>query len=196
MLASQILKLDEQEKTLLNSVIREAKDNFLDKLNDLNLVKMSRKENTTFGSDQIIKNCSELLLVSLLREHKNDKSSKDNTLKKPLSTFTQNAIAIMKEKLENSEQIFLVDIAKSTGYSVSYVKSRFKSETGVSAIQYFIMLKMERAKILLAQGGYSVTEISDELGFTTVHYFCRQFKNNTGMSPTEYVNSIKAENLL
>ena len=36
------------------------------------------------------------------------------------------------------------------------------------------------------------TQISDFLGYSSIHYFSRQFKKITGMTPSEYSSSIKA----
>ncbi|MEG2232251.1 MAG: AraC family transcriptional regulator, partial [Lachnospiraceae bacterium] len=35
------------------------------------------------------------------------------------------------------------------------------------------------------------TQISDFLGYNSIHYFSRQFKKTTGMTPSEYASSIK-----
>ena len=35
------------------------------------------------------------------------------------------------------------------------------------------------------------TQIADALGYTSIHYFSRQFKKITGMTPSEYASSIK-----
>jgi len=51
---------------------------------------------------------------------------------------------------------------------------------------YFISLKIEEAKRLLSETPMNVTEISQMLGFSSVHYFSRLFKSKTGMTPTEY----------
>ena len=36
------------------------------------------------------------------------------------------------------------------------------------------------------------TQISEKLGYTSIHYFSRQFKKLTNMTPSEYASSIKA----
>ena len=45
---------------------------------------------------------------------------------------------------------------------------------------------------MIRQEQANFTEISDALGYTSIHYFSRQFKTFTGMSPSEYALSIKA----
>ena len=57
-------------------------------------------------------------------------------------------------------------------------------------------MKIDEAKKLISMKKYSVTEITSMLGFTSVHYFSRLFKQITDMTPTEYARSIKADNVL
>ena len=55
----------------------------------------------------------------------------------------------------------------------------------------FTEMKIERAKDLLRNQDYNITQISEILGFSSVHYFSRRFKAVVGMSPSEYATSIK-----
>ena len=48
------------------------------------------------------------------------------------------------------------------------------------------------AKKYLREDNYNISQISEILGYSGIHYFSRQFKKVTGMSPTEYSISIKA----
>ena len=196
LLTEKIICLNNEEKGYLNKIINEFKLGYDDKLNDLHLLKLTKKSTQPFGSDQIIKNFIELLLISLLRPEQNKDLLLTKNSSKDFSSFVNTVIKIMNEKLEKAENISLDEISKKTGYSKSYIKSKFKQETGQSTLQYYIKLKIEKAKILLSHDANSISEISDILGFSCVPYFCKQFKLHTDMSPKEYVNSIKAENLL
>lgn len=196
-IAEKVLVFSEYEKTLLNKILSEAKLNYSDKLNDVNLKKMSKKDLVPFGSEQIIKNSIELLIVSLIRNAHTDTSPiVDNTINVNSGQIIENIRAILNEKLNNSENINLDEISYLVGFSKSYIKAQFKSKTGYSIIQYFINMKIDKAKKLLSEQKYTITEISDMLGFNTVFYFSRLFKVHTDMSPTEYINSIKADNVL
>ena len=62
-----------------------------------------------------------------------------------------------------------------------------KEQFNTGAINYFHQLKIETAKQQIRSG-----QISAGLGYQSVQYFSRQFKNLTGMTPTEYSSSIKA----
>jgi len=47
------------------------------------------------------------------------------------------------------------------------------------------------ARQMIREGHLNVTQISAKLGFQSVHYFSRRFKELTGMSPREYADSVK-----
>lgn len=196
-IAENILVFNEYEKNLLNKILSEAKLTYSDKLNDVNLKKMSKKELVPFGSEQVIKNSIELLLVSIIRNFNADISPTiDLTLNVNSGLIVNNIRNILLEKLSNNENINLDEISYLVGFSKSYIKAQFKKKTGYSIIQYYINMKIDKAKKLLSEQKYTISEISDMLGFNTVFYFSRLFKLHTDMSPTEYINSIKADNVL
>ena len=196
-LSGKIFTFDDYEKSLLNKIVHEAKISYVDKLNDVHLTKMTKSPTAPFGGEQIIKNCTELLIVSLLRKDKiQHKTSNGVSLNLSSNKIVDSVITILKEKLDGASTINLDEISYKLGFSKSHIKSQFKKQTGFSVIQYYIDLKIDRAKKLLSQQKFTVSEIADALGFSSVYYFSRQFKLHTDMSPTEYVNSIKADNVL
>ncbi|MDB5110608.1 MAG: AraC family transcriptional regulator [Mucilaginibacter sp.] len=70
------------------------------------------------------------------------------------------------------------------GYS--WFRKVFKAHTGLSPGQYFIQLKIERAKSLLSDPSLPTKWIANDLRFESYFYFCRLFKSRTGMTPLEY----------
>ena len=54
------------------------------------------------------------------------------------------------------------------------------------------MMKIDTAKQMIRDNQLNFTQIADRLGYNSIHYFSRQFKKITGMTPSEYVSSIKA----
>lgn len=197
-LSEKVLVLSDYEKTLLNKIVNETKTGFSDKLNDAHLKKMTKNPLAPIGSEQIIKNCIELLFLSIIR---NSQSSNKNITEEISLNISSDQIVdsirkILIEKLDQAEPINLAELSYKLGFSKSYIKSQFKKKTGLSIIKFYINMKIDRAKKLLSQQKYSVSEIADMLGFGSVYYFSRQFKLHTDMSPTEYINSIKADNVL
>jgi AraC-like DNA-binding protein len=66
----------------------------------------------------------------------------------------------------------------------------FREAFDTTILNYINELRIREAKEYLSRGESSITEISDALGFTSVHYFCRLFKQYTNQSPTEYAKSV------
>lgn len=196
-LAEKILVLSDYEKTLLNKIVNETKIGFSDKLNDAHLKKMSKSPLAPIGSEQVIKNCIELLFVSILRNvHAEKHEPEQISLNISSDQIVDSIRNILNEKLEQAQPINLAELSYKLGFSKSYIKSQFKKKTGLSIIKFYIHMKIDKAKKLLSQQKFSVSEIADMLGFGSVFYFSRQFKLHTDMSPTEYINSIKADNVL
>ena len=53
-------------------------------------------------------------------------------------------------------------------------------------------MKIDSAKHMMRNKNLNFTQISEKLGYSSIHYFSRQFKKITNMTPSEYVSSIKA----
>lgn len=70
--------------------------------------------------------------------------------------------------------------------STSYVCTFFKSETGQTLNQYLTEYRMEKAKQLLSDPRYKISEISSKVGYTDGNYFGKSFKKYSGFSPSEY----------
>jgi AraC-like DNA-binding protein len=77
-------------------------------------------------------------------------------------------------------------LASDLNMSYSWFRKMYKHHTGCSPIQYRILLNIERASTLLIQTNLSVKEIAYNAGFESEGYFCRQFKQKQGMSPTAF----------
>lgn len=84
------------------------------------------------------------------------------------------------------ENLSAEEIADANLICLSKLKQIFKKKGGVK--NYFITLKIERSKELIAEGKLNFTEIAEKLGFTSVHYFSKTFKKLTGITPSQYEN--------
>jgi len=62
----------------------------------------------------------------------------------------------------------------------------FKRHVGYSPIDYFIRLRMGRARSLLEETGMSVKAIAYTLGYNDPYYFSRIFKSFNRIAPSEY----------
>lgn len=187
--------LSEYEKSLLRMIVSEGSLNFTEKLNDPYLQKMSKKDNAPFGGEQIIKNALELLLISIIRGATSETESISGGVERHNNNrIVTRIIDLMREKLY--EQLTLDDIAAHLSFSKSYIKRVFSDEMSTSVMQYYSQLKFEEAKRLLSDGKYSITQVADMLGFGSIQYFSRAFKQHTNTSPTDYIKSIRIDNII
>ena len=85
-----------------------------------------------------------------------------------------------------SEQITLDDLTKLVHLDKSYLIVRFKEKWGIPPMKYVNWIRIERAKILLAVTDKSITEIAESVGFRSVHYFSRFFKDKEKLTPNDY----------
>ena len=76
----------------------------------------------------------------------------------------------------------LDDIAHQFNYNKYHLERRFKERYGISLISYRNSIRMQLAKIMLQTK--SVSEVTEELGFSSIYVFSRAFKNYFGVSPT------------
>jgi AraC-like DNA-binding protein len=88
----------------------------------------------------------------------------------------------LRENVEN--EINFERIASDHHVGYSYFRKMFKKYTGISPKQYHLQLKIMRAKELLVNSNLSIKEISADVGFESIYYFSRLFKEKTGMTPS------------
>jgi AraC-like DNA-binding protein len=85
-----------------------------------------------------------------------------------------------------NEHIDFQAMAENMGISYSTFRRDFKRQTGLSPLQYHLLLKIEKAKELLINTELKAKEIAYKLGFDSDYYFCRLFKQKTGISPAQF----------
>ena len=90
-----------------------------------------------------------------------------------------------------SEQLTIEKICKNTLISRSRLQKLFQELHGCGVMEFFTLMKIDTAKELIRCNQLNFTQIADRLGYTSVHYFSRQFKKITHMSPSEYASSIR-----
>lgn len=85
------------------------------------------------------------------------------------------------------QNLKLEDYASMCHMSKYHFLRVFKSATGVTPLEYRSNIRIDHAKEMLKNSNYSVSEISENLGYSSLAYFSAAFKNATGLTPTEYI---------
>lgn len=75
------------------------------------------------------------------------------------------------------------EVARELGVSYSLFRQEFKKFTGFSPADYFIDLKISKAKAMLLHEEIQVKEVAYQLGFSSDQHFSKVFKKRVGVSP-------------
>lgn len=94
------------------------------------------------------------------------------------------AILYMRENIEG--KFTVEDLAFRFDYSASHFSNLFKKQTGISPIDYFINLKMQKACQLLDLTTSKIKDIGSKLGYDDPYYFNRVFNKVIGLSPSKW----------
>ena len=86
------------------------------------------------------------------------------------------------------EKCSLKDVAAEVNLHPNYLTAKFKSEVGILMTEYIINQKMEEAENLLNNSAYSISEISEMLGFNSLSYFAKLFRKKYGCTPREFIH--------
>ncbi|MDF2959582.1 MAG: AraC family transcriptional regulator [Paenibacillus sp.] len=82
------------------------------------------------------------------------------------------------------------ELARLCGYHPTYFAALFRQTTGASPKHFVVLERIRRAKQLLLED-CTIEQTADKLGYTSIHYFCRNFKEATGLTPTEFKRQMK-----
>ncbi|MFD0712925.1 response regulator [Paenibacillus sp. GCM10027626] len=98
------------------------------------------------------------------------------------------AMAQLLNRLENElpEHVSLEGLAREMDYSPPHFSFLFKKMTGLPLTQYIRNLRMNKAKLLLLHTNLKTFEIAERIGIENYRHFNKLFKQQFGMSPTEY----------
>jgi AraC family transcriptional regulator len=90
------------------------------------------------------------------------------------------------------QDLSLSSLAARFGTSKYHFHRLFASSVGETPKQHFERLRIERAAMLLATTGLSITDLALTLGFKNVETFSRRYKAALGHSPSSYRRMARA----
>lgn len=103
------------------------------------------------------------------------------------SELVETARSIINLHLEDGIEV--EDIASEIGVSYVHLLEIFRKYTGLTPYQYYLQLRIHRAKELLLDDDLSIKEIAAQMNFENQYYFSRLFKKKTGFAPSLWRNS-------
>jgi len=90
-----------------------------------------------------------------------------------------------------AESVSLATLAQLACLSPSYFCRAFRQSFGIPPQRYKSTQRIERAKVLLAQPGSSVTDVGLTLGFSDTSVFSTTFRRIAGLTPNAYRRSFR-----
>jgi AraC family transcriptional regulator len=124
------------------------------------------------------------LTVRLLRQY----SAQEPLIREYTDGLSRRKLQQVSEYIDEHlmENISLKELAAVVEMSPHYFTSLFKQSTGLSAYQYVIYRRMERAKQLLCRQSLSIVEVAQEVGFQSQSHFSSVFRKFVGTTPRIY----------
>ncbi len=129
------------------------------------------------GYDSVLRGLMTQLLVVIIR----------HLIHGQYSSTARSKIAAALEAVRKQPHIgwTTVELAGLCGYHPTYFAALFKEATGHSPKHYLVLERIRKAKDLLLEAD-TIEEVAERLGYASAHYFCRNFKSVTGLTPSEF----------
>jgi AraC-like DNA-binding protein len=77
-------------------------------------------------------------------------------------------------------------IAADAGMSLTTLRRRFREAMGMSMQDYVLQARLAAARELLAETNLPLKTVAEQLGYDSVYFFCRQFRQQVGVPPGLY----------
>lgn len=179
---NKAIQLDKEAKEYFINTVEEMVDSVTFSVND-GIPELKLKNGVPKIQEEILKYKLELFLL-MLEKSLPDMFGSGEKISPELSSVISN--------LENniSANYTIYEMAKQNMMSESKLKKLFREHLHTSPVSYFHKMKIDYAKDLLLEGDKNITEVSEKLGFQSIHYFSRFFKTHVGVCPTDYIKAI------
>lgn len=153
--------------------------------NDIDINSLSNKNSSPF--DKILKceTISEIkdqvyLILNSIFYKINELDKKNSLVKVAINYIIKNY----------DKDISLDSISKEIYITSGYLSQLFKQETGVNFLEFVHKYRIEKSKELFKNKTFKNYEIAAMVGYGSEKYFSKTFKKYTGLTPTQYRESI------
>ncbi|MCM3413650.1 AraC family transcriptional regulator [Metabacillus litoralis] len=132
-------------------------------------------------SDEIINSYLVILFSELIRE---DEISQRHTHIPNSNNYT--LIDFLQYIEENYQDCTLTSMAKHFNFHPNYLSNLLKKGTGKSFKDLLQLQKISKAGLMLLNSNLPIPEIADEVGYSSVTFFYKKFKQIFDMTPSDY----------
>jgi AraC-like DNA-binding protein len=103
-----------------------------------------------------------------------------------LAPITFARLCEARQMLIDGQDHLLPEIARNAGISRFHFIRQFEALFGATPHQFRIESRLDQARVLLAKGELTVTEVCMEVGMSSLGSFSSQFVRRVGVTPSEY----------
>lgn len=114
----------------------------------------------------------------------------DNKKSRTIEKIKTAIIKLIHSSEDNLDSNLSDYISSHLNQDYHYLSNLFSAVEGTTIEKYYIAQKIERVKELLVYDELSLSQIADQLGYSSVAYLSNQFKKTTGFTPS-YFKSLK-----
>lgn len=109
------------------------------------------------------------------------------------TTVSENTIGDVIQYLNEhiADKITLDDITRKFSFNRNKLNELFLKETSMTCLNYLTKMRINLAKVILAETELQIAEISYRVGIADPNYFIKVFKKHTGVTPSTYRKSSK-----
>lgn len=140
-------------------------------------------------SREYMESLMKILLIELLQDAGAGSAPQYPTASHWENEIVDRAMQLISENLHR--KLSLEELADMVHISVPYLYKLFQMHLGTSPGKYIAKIRIEECKILLREGQMNMNQIAARMGFSSQQQFSRQFSAICGISPTQYLRSLR-----
>ena len=151
--------------------------------------KMLTQNEQAAYSGEYMESLTKVLLIELLQNANAESVPQYPTASHWENEIVDRAMQLISKNLHR--KLSLEELADLVHISVPYLYKLFQVHLGTSPGKYIAKIRIEECKILLREGQLNMNQIATQMGFSSQQQFSRQFSAICGISPTQYLRSLR-----
>lgn len=190
-----IITFTPEQLRLFQKIIAEIDRGFTQGERPLHFISFSPSATSPFGTEQMICNYLEQIIITMLRNvtMRNGQIIRTEHFKDAMQGYLIEQVrSYILDHLD--KKLVVEEIAARFHYSRARLSTLFKATTGISINAFITHERMRRAKFLLQEGVLSIAEIAELLGYPSPQYFTNKFRKEVGVPPSKYTQSLENSN--
>ncbi len=166
-------------------------DEFADSMRTIAMMMLKEYAEKQRDYPEVIRSCLNIMLIQFYRNHEAAMADEDGMSLK----FSGNQLGHRFQNMIGQkvcENLSVAEYAEILGVSQGTLNDQLKKMTGKSAGTLIREARINEIKRLLLNTDLNVAEIAQHMNYEDASYFCRAFKRDTGLSPSQYRQECKS----